>query len=115
MSVLFNHTLLNAAATDETAVVESLEVGEKIPDTGFTHTIEWGTGVTAGVVEIEGNNVSATYAGTWANINTVTYAAGAPKSEYVYSPATFQFMRHRISTAVANGTVTTHMSGIING
>ncbi len=115
MSVLFNHTLLDAADTDETAVVESLEVGEKVPDAGFTHTVEWDATVTAGVVQIEGNNVSATYSGTWAPIATVTYTSGAPKSEYVFSAAIFQFFRHRISTAVANGTVTTHMSGINNG
>lgn len=101
--------MLVAAATDETTATFTPSGSEEI-SSGYTHYVEWGTGVTAGVVEIEGSNDSS-FAGTWAPIHTFTYAAGAPKAEYVYSQAQFKVMRHRISTAVANGTVSTSVSG----
>ncbi len=109
----FTRTLLNAVAADETAVVFSPDDGmDKVSANGFTHIVQWGTGVTAGVVEIEGA-LSASYAGTWAPIATFTYASGSPKAEYVFSPAIFPHFRHRISTAVANGTVTTKIAGAL--
>ncbi len=106
----FVRTMIDAVATDEASAVFSPEDRDKVVLNGYTHIVEWGTGVTAGVVQIEGA-LSADYAGTWANISSFTYAAGAPKAEYVFSPAIFPHIRHRISTAIANGTVTTKIAG----
>ncbi len=110
----FSRVMINATATDEASVVFSPDSGmDKVPAGGITHIVEWSTGVTAGVVEIEGCHSSASYAGTWAPITTFTYASGAPKAEYVFSPALFPHIRHRISTAIANGTVTTRIAGAL--
>ncbi len=111
MSKPFSRTMLDAVATDETKAVFSVDGTSIVPPNGYTHIIEWGTGVTAGVVEIEGCFSSASYAGTWAPVATVTYSSGSPKAEYVYSASMFPHFRHRISTAIANGTVSTKMAG----
>ena len=108
----FVRTMLSAIATDEATAVFSPEDHDRTVANGFTHIVEWGTGVTAGVVEIEGA-LSAAYAGTWASIHTFTYAAGSPKAEFVVSAALFPHIRHRISTAIANGTVTTKIAGAL--
>ena len=114
MSHAFARTLLDAQTTDEDSVEFAPAAGEKIPTNGYTHSIAWSSGVTSGVVEIEGAQ-EAGYAGTWAPIATVTHSgSGSPKTEYVYSAAMFPVMRHRISTVVAGGstpTVTTKISG----
>lgn len=107
----FERTLLSAIATDEASEAFEPENLDLVAN-GYTHIVEWGTGVTAGVVEIEGSH-DADYAGTWATIHTFTYASGSPKMEYVFSPAVFPAFRHRISTAIADGTVTTKICGAI--
>lgn len=101
--------LLDAVATDETAAGTS----DAFSRTGCrrtTHHIAWGTGVTSGVVEIETADDPA-YSGTWAPIATVTFSGTAPKQDYLYVEGPYLALRHRISTVVANGTVTTRIVG----
>lgn len=80
---------------------------------GTTHVIQWPTGVTSGVVEIETAD-DPDYAGTWAPVSTVTFAGTAPKEDYVYVPGVYSAFQHRISTVVAGGaspSVTTFVRG----
>ena len=106
-----DRVMLNAQSVDETAVAFEPKVGAT-PAQGFHHHISWGTGVTSGVVEIECADDSS-YAGTWAPMATVTFSGTAPKQDYVYTPGRPRAIRHRISTVVANGTVTTRLVGAL--
>ena len=112
---MYNHpvdrVLLSAASVDETAATFEKSVNAQSQQ-GFHHHISWGTGVTAGVVQIEVAD-SADYEGTWAPVATVTFAGTAPKQDYVYQPGQPKAIRHRISTVVANGTVTTRLVGAL--
>src|SRR5690348_6058251 len=54
------------------------------------------------------------YAGTWAILATVNWAA-INKSHYVAITGALRALRARISTAVTSGTVTVRMVGNING
>lgn len=56
----------------------------------------------AGVITLE-TAPSADYAGTWASIGTVTWAA-IDKAHYVSVTGTFKSVRARISSAVTSGT-----------
>ena len=56
----------------------------------------------AGVVTVE-TAPSADYAGTWASIGTITWAA-IDKAHYMSVAGTFKSVRARISTAVTSGT-----------
>lgn len=101
--------MLTAQSVDETASTFQ-GIANSVPMQGFHHHISWSTGVTSGVVEIECADAS-TYAGTWAPIATVTFAGTAPKQDYVYSPGRPKAIRHRISTVIGGGTVTTRLVG----
>jgi hypothetical protein len=101
--------LLNAQSVDETSVATPAAF-EQSGCTQAVHTIEWGTSVSAGVVEIEAAASSA-YAGTWAPLGTITYASGSPKSETFVTYGPYKAFRHRISTAISGGTVTTYING----
>ena len=71
-------------------------------DVEFDHTSA------AGVVVIEtaaDNNYPTNYAGTWAILATVTWAA-IDKSHHVAIAGSFRSLRARISSAVTSGTVT---------
>jgi hypothetical protein len=78
-----------------------------------THYIEWGEGVSAGEITIETAPKPA-YDGTWAPVATVTFDGSvtpAPKQEYVRVQGQYGAMRHRISSVVLDGTVTTRIEG----
>lgn len=100
----YSEIILDAQATDETS---STVLGPAVLANKQEHTFytEWGTGVSAGVVTIEEASDPA-YAGTWANVATVTYSAGSPLSVVTRKSGAALAMRARISTAVAGGTVT---------
>ena len=91
---------LTAASTDET-LGTALGVARCRELAAY---VDWNTGVTAGVVEIETADVQA-YAGTWANLGTVTFSGTAPNQAIVQVTGIQQWVRARVSTAVANGTV----------
>lgn len=63
----------------------------------------------AGVVLIETAS-SETYAGTWAVLSTVTWAA-IDKAHYVAVTGVFRAVRARISSAVTSGTVSVRAVG----
>ena len=101
--------LLDAQSVDETAVATPAAF-EQSGSNMAVHTIEWGTGVSAGVVEIEAAP-SSTYSGTWANLGTITYASGSPHAVTFVTSGPYKALRHRISTAISGGTVTTSING----
>jgi len=108
-NTVFDKILLSAQSVDETA-------STALTPTSVAHIrelavyVSWGTGVTAGVVQIETADDPA-YAGTWAPLATVTYASGAPKQDIVQITGVALYVRARISTAIANGTVTVRAVG----
>lgn len=81
-----------------------------VPQQGIHHHISWGTGVVSGAVTIECADVS-TYAGTWAPIAVITFSGTAPNQDYAYTPGRPKAIRHRISTVLAGGTVSTSIVG----
>lgn len=100
--------LLSAASTDETKATTP-DHFEKVPCETAVHTIEWGTGVTAGVVEIEAADDND--ATTWVTLGTITFSGTAPKTETFVTDGPYGAFQHRISTAVSGGTVTTKIRG----
>lgn len=111
MTNIVDRVMLDAQSVDETAVTYEKNAKDQ-PQAGFHNHISWGTGVTSGVVEVEVAD-DADYAGTWAPVATVTFSGTAPKQDYVYLPGQPKAIRHRISTVVANGTVSTRLVGSI--
>jgi hypothetical protein len=75
-----------------------------------THYLNWGTGVTSGAVTIETADDPA-YTGTWAPVIVVPFAGTAPKQDYIRVQGAYKCFRHRISTVLANGTVTSSIQG----
>lgn len=106
---VYSKIIMDAQSVDETtSTVLTPATVSKFKEMAFY--VEWSTGVTAGVVEIETASHEA-YAGTWAPVATVTYASGAPRSEVVVVHGVGLAFRARISTAVADGTVTVTFVG----
>lgn len=100
--------LLSAASVDETTATTP-DNFEKVPCVKSVHTIEWGTGVTSGVVEIEAADDNA--ASAWSTLGTITFAGSAPKTETFDVDGPYGAFRHRISTVIGGGTVTTKIRG----
>ena len=74
------------------------------------HTISWGVGVASGTVEIEAAETVDDTA--WASVSTVTFTGGlGPATDYVNVPGGATALRHRISTIVEGGTVSSKISG----
>ena len=76
-------------------------------------SVIWSSGVTGGTVVIEAAN-SATYSGTWAQIDSQDFSA-APSANSVITgtyPGPFQFVRARVTSTVTDGTVTVTISRI---
>lgn len=95
---------LNAAATVDLALV-------RIGGTGGTyHHIKWGTSVASGAVDIEVSSNPAD-ADSWASVGSVAYVSGAPISDAYFVPGRPAAIRHRISTIVVGGTVSSTMTG----
>ena len=66
-------------------------------------------GVTAGVVEIEDAHVG-TFSGTWSNMATVNWVAPDRVHRVNYT-GVHMYVRARISTAIADGTVSVEFIG----
>ena len=106
---VWHEIIMDAESADETvSTVIGPAIAARCREMAFY--IEWSTGVTAGVVEVETASHAA-YTGTWDSVATTTYTSGAPKSEVVVSHGVGLAFRARISTAVANGTVTVTFVG----
>lgn len=75
-----------------------------------THLFKWSDGVTVGEVTIETADDEA-YADTWAPVAVVTFSGTAPKQDYVRVPGAYAVLRHRITTPVDAGTVSSRIDG----
>lgn len=71
--------------------------------------VVFGAGVSAGVVKIEAAH-AADYAGTWAVLATVTYAAASAVQEVAISGPHLA-VRARVTTTIADGTVDAYAAG----
>lgn len=71
------------------------------------YSVIWSAGVSAGVVVIEAAN-SSSYAGTWAQIDSLDFAAAPAANSMVTGtyPGPLQFTRCRVTTTVSGGTAT---------
>ncbi len=96
---LYQETLL-AAATTGSGVIKPSETKER---TFHRVYVEGSSGVSAGVVTVE-TAIHEDYAGTWDSLGTVTVVASTVDSVQV--EGVFGAIRARISTTVADGTVT---------
>lgn len=77
------------------------------------HSVEWAEGVSVGEVTIEEAD-KEDWAGAWALVATVTFDGSvtpAPKVDIVNVNANGRAYRHRITTQVEGGSVTTKISG----
>lgn len=101
------HTLLKAQSADET-VGAAVEPSELRGCREVAIYAEWATGVTSGVVQIE-TALTEDYGGTWAPLYTLTFSGTAPKADIIQITGVHRYLRSRISTVVANGTVTTQL------
>lgn len=108
VAVVSQTQMLAAQSVDETA---STAIGS-----GFMSRcresavyVEWATGVTSGVVQVESAR-NAAYTGTWAPLATVTFAGTAPNSDLVQITGIHSAIRTRISTVVAGSTVSTWLT-----
>lgn len=102
-------TMLVAKSALNDAATFAIRLAADGPD-GIHHHISWGTGVVSGAVTIEVSDSSA-YAGTWAPLAVVTFAGTAPNQDYVFSPGAPRAIRHRVSTVLAGGTVSSSLIG----
>lgn len=98
--------LMDNISADE-AVSDAIGVGRASQCRESIVYVDWSTGVTAGVIEVE-TSVGNAYAGTWASVATVTFAGTAPNQQITRFTGPHWAVRTRVSTAVAGGTVDTH-------
>lgn len=105
--VLIAQRMLNEDTAEN---AQGVAVLEKLGVLKTVHTIKWGEGVNTGVVEIESAD-DKDYAGTWNPVQTVTFSGTAPKIDAVPIEGSFAVMRHRISTIVEDGSVTSRIDG----
>lgn len=105
----WHEVIMSAQAADET---KSTVIGPAIASRCqfLTFYVKWNTGTSAGVVEIE-TSADPADTGTWAPLATVTFSGTAPKQDVVQVEGTGLAFRARISTAVADGTVTVTFVG----
>jgi hypothetical protein len=107
MAKILGKALLVAQSVADTAVAVDLS---RLGLIEATHYISWSAGVVSGVVQIETAD-SSIYTGTWAPIATITFSGAAPKQDYAAVTGSYAAIRHRISTAVVGGTVSTRIDG----
>jgi len=97
------------------SVVGTVSAAVKVGKLGLvdtTHYITWGDGAISGEVTIESAS-KAGYTGTWAPIAVVTFTSDGPKEDYVRVQGAYGALRHRISSPVSGGTVTTKIVGSV--
>ena len=106
MKLIGKRLLDDAFAEDATGVADCRRTG---PDE-TTHHIEWGEGVSSGIVAIEAAP-RPSYTGTWEILDTVTFDGTAPKVDIVRLEGSYGAMRHRITQIVTDGTVRSKVEG----
>ena len=84
-----------------------------------TLSAQWGVGVTAGVIALEGSPTGETGANNrrWSSLGTLSFSAGA--SNHLAINESHRFIRARVTTAVAGGSDETKafltVGGVIPG
>lgn len=107
--VAISQKLLNEAfVSGTTAATARAFRGSGTVDT--VHTVEWGPAVGSGVVTIESAHREDADDAAWAPVATVTFAGA--RTEAVHVQGAHRAFRHRISTVVVDGTVTTRIHGV---
>jgi hypothetical protein len=96
--------LLSAASTIN--VASTIRQSEMQQATESSHYIVFGAGTSAGVVSIEAAH-DPDYTGTWAVLSTVGWTT-LSKVSNVAITGPHLALRHRISTTIAGGTVSTY-------
>ena len=100
-------TIIDAkTAQNEVGYYPDLYNGKYIESTLY---VVFDSSAAAGAVVIETAH-SRDYAGTWANIGTVTFAS-ASKEHYVSVTGVFAAVRVRISSAITSGTISAYAIG----
>lgn len=100
--------LLDAEFNADTAVAANLK---QLGLLESLHTIRWSAGVTSGAVVIEAAE-TPDYTGTWdLVVPAVAFTGTAPNTNTVRVPGSYPVLRHRISTIVEGGTVTSRIDG----
>lgn len=74
--------------------------------------VEWSSGVTSGQVKIE-HSSSASFSGTWAELDSQNASAGS--RQLGTFPGPLEFVRARVSSNVAGGTVTVRLKRLYQG
>jgi hypothetical protein len=106
MKMISKPLLVNADATDSSGVADLRRLGTSVT----SHYVRWNEGVSSGVVSIETAD-KPDYDGEWALLKTVTFAGTAPKQDVEQIAGDYSAIRHRISTIVTDGTVSTKIVG----
>lgn len=113
--VLIAQKMLSGASVDgDTGVADLSKLGCQ----ETTHIISWGSGVAAGVIQIEAAD-SPDYTGIWANVTTVTFdpnpttgtVGDAPRQDYIRVQGTYAVLRHRVDGVIEGGTVDSRIDG----
>lgn len=95
---------LNAAAVTPDAF-------RRVGSLSQVHHIKWGTGVTSGAVTVEAADDPAS-TDTWTSLAVVTFAGTAPNQNTVATNGPYRAFRHRISTVLAGGTVSSLITAV---
>lgn len=101
-----------------TAAVALNSVSEPVPlgnARKHTHGVVFGAGTTAGTVIVE-TAADRNFTGLWEPLATYAWAGAAPNqggTEDSYEGPLIGFVRHRVSVAIAGGSVTTTMRRLL--
>ena len=106
MKLISNPLLVNADAADSAEVADLRGLGTEVT----THYVSWGEGVSSGVVAIETAD-RPDYDGEWALLESIPFDGVAPKQDVKQINGDFAAIRHRVSTIVTDGTVSTKIVG----
>jgi hypothetical protein len=85
---------------------------EKLGLLTTTHHVRWNEGVQVGEVTVEVAD-EVTYTGAWKSVAVVTFAGQAPYQDFVTVTGPHAAYRHRITTQVTGGSVSTKIVGSV--
>lgn len=95
-----SYKVFNDVSADET----KSDAVDTFDNDSVTLVVETGTGVNAGVVKLEGA-MTSDYAGTWAELGSVTTSAASTTYKVAVADNSLPFMRARVETAIGVGTI----------
>jgi hypothetical protein len=103
----YDLTLINAQSAQDT--VGNVGISEAAQMTEYGIDVVFNGTAAGGAVVIEAAH-TPDFAGTWAVLSTVTFAA-ANKCHHVAITGVFRTLRARISSAITGGTVSVYLTG----